>query len=449
MGQLCSALGIVYYPRIEAGAARVTSMRRQCCCPSRRARSSISCWRSPSTSMCASGLAALAVLIANRMAAGSIPPESWEYDASCTTSATSSPSRTWSRDLPAESRDRASRASMRRSARSPIRSSCGSSASWWRSRSSPARGVAGCLPPSRRRSGSAPPSRSASSTAASSSRCVHEFAPVVRIAAAAWTPINRLKVPSRRPRSPQRNPCSSFDEKVPGADPGHLAGASPPERQGCAAWPGVLCAVTPKPHLTKPHPRPHPKSLLGNSSRKNHLAADPQCAASAARPKPHRAARPKPARPARRRCTFVTQGTSGSTSSATARPRARRQDEEPARRSSRARTSPRWPISACRVPPGFGTITTEVGAPFSTPTAEILPEGGSKRRSRPRYANASASRPERVLATLARTPLLVSVRSGRARLDARHDGYGRLNLGLNDDDRRGGGAAVGRSPFRL
>ena len=104
-----------------------------------------------------------------------------------------------------------------------------------------------------------------------------------------------------------------------------------------------------------------------------------------------------------------------------ARPAVRRRRRRGPRRrtrrcsAARARTSPRWRRSGLPVPPGF-TITTEVcrhvmehGA-AATPTGSTARSRGARARRGARRRRSSATR---------RTPLLVSVRSGAPRVDAR------------------------------
>ena len=116
---------------------------------------------------------------------------------------------------------------------------------------------------------------------------------------------------------------------------------------------------------------------------------------------------------------------SGSTPSATARPKAAPRCATCS--AARARTSPRWPISACRCRPA--SPSRPRSAPTSTPTSKTYPKelerAGRRTRSR---------RSARITGTTSATPndpLLVSVRSGaRASMPGMMDTV--LNLGLND-----------------
>ena len=151
---------------------------------------------------------------------------------------------------------------------------------------------------------------------------------------------------------------------------------------------------------------------------------------SQARPSAPRAQSPPPAKPA-----------NGSTPSAAARPRA-----APACATcsaARARASPRWRTSACRCRPA--SPSPPRSARTTTPTTRTI-RRTCERRSTPASPTSRAS-PASTFGDRT-NPLLVSVRSGaRASMPGMMDTV--LNLGLNDDDRRGAGEAIRRPALRL
>ena len=139
--------------------------------------------------------------------------------------------------------------------------------------------------------------------------------------------------------------------------------------------------------------------------------------------------------------TRKPQWRSGSTPSATARPRLR--GDARTCSAARARTSPRWRISACRCRPA--SPSRPRSAPISTTTAAPI------RRSSRRRSHAALAEVGKIAGKTfgdAAEPAARLGALGRARVDAGHDGHG-PEPRPERRDRRGAGAASRRRALRL
>ena len=132
---------------------------------------------------------------------------------------------------------------------------------------------------------------------------------------------------------------------------------------------------------------------------------------------------------------------SGSTPSATARPRASRACAICS--AARAPTSPKWPISACRCRPA--SPSPPRSAPTSTPTSKNYPK---ELKAQVETALAQVGKHHRQGVRRCRQSAAGLGALRRPRLDAGHDGH-RAQSRPQRRDRRGAGEEVRRPPLRL